>query len=83
MRNFLVLPLCFVNLQVNADVRYYIIHSDERVTLAYVDTTHVGKSMSTKAIGSSNRQDVTDQYKFKEDSEKDLERAALLGEKSI
>ena len=65
----------------NADIRYYTIHSDDSKTLTRVDTTDVGKNISTKAIGSSNRQDITDQYKFREGSEE--ERAALLGEKSM
>ena len=35
----------------------------------------VGKTVSTKTVGSNKRCDVTDSYKFKEGSE--LERAAL------
>ena len=60
----------------NADVRYYVVNADKSLTLTDVDTTHVGKSISTKAIGSSDRHDVTDQYKFAEGST--AERAALL-----
>ena len=63
--------------QVNADVRTYVVNTDKSLTLADVNVTHVGKKMSTKAIGSSDRQDVTDQYKFEEGSSS--ERAALLG----
>lgn len=63
--------------QVNADVRYYIVNSDNTQTLVDVDTTHVGQQMSTKAIGSNSRHDVTDQYKFTEGSTS--ERSALLG----
>ena len=64
--------------QVNADVRYYTVNSDNSLTLSDVDTSHVGKNISTKAIGSSDRHDVTNVYKFKEGST--AERAALLGE---
>jgi hypothetical protein len=62
---------------VNADVRKYVVNTDKSLTLVEVNTTHVGKQMSTKAIGSSDRHDVTDQYKFEEGSSS--ERAALLG----
>ena len=41
-------------------------------------TRHVGKNISTKAIGSSRREDITHDYKFPERSLS--ERAALLGE---
>ena len=65
----------------NADIRTYVVNADKSLTLVDVDTTHVGKKMSTKAIGSSDRQDVTDQYKFEEGSSS--ERAALLGKDKI
>lgn len=71
----LMIILWYMILQVNADVRYYIVNSDNTLTLVDVDTAHVGKSISTKAIGSSDRHDVTDQYKFEEGSAS--ERAAL------
>ena len=64
--------------QVNADVRTYTIYQDGTTTLDKVDSTQVGKNISTKAIGSSRRQDVTSEYKFREGSTS--ERAALLGE---
>ena len=54
-------------------------NSDGSLTLAQVDTASVGKNISTKAIGSSNRHDITDLYKFPEGSS--AERAALLGKK--
>ena len=64
-------------MQVNADIRYYTVHEDGTQTLSRVNTNHVGKNISTKAVGSSNRQDVTLDYKFEEGSSD--ERAALLG----
>lgn len=66
-----------VCVQVNADIRYYTVHEDGTQTLSRVNTNHVGKNISTKAVGSSNRQDVTLEYKFREGSSE--ERAALLG----
>ena len=61
----------------NADIRYYIIHGDQSRTLSRVNTRHVGRNISTKAIGSNQREDITQDYKFKEGSTS--ERAALLG----
>lgn len=52
-------------------------HRDGSQTLSNVNTYHVGKSISTKAIGSDKKEDVTLNYKFQEGS--DSERAALLG----
>ena len=71
----------YVCAQVNADVRTYVVNTDKSLTLVDVNTTHVGKKISTKAIGSADRQDVTDQYKFEEGSSS--ERAALLGKSQI
>ena len=62
----------------NADVRYYTVHEDGTQTLTRVNTSHVGKKISTKAVGSSLREDITLDYKFPERSLS--ERAALLGE---
>jgi hypothetical protein len=65
-------------LQVNADIRYYTVRNDGSSTLTRVNTTHVGKNISTKAIGSSVVNIITNEYKFREGSTS--ERAALLGE---
>ena len=59
-------------------MRSYTVHKDGSQTLSGVNTFHVGKSISTKAIGSSRKEDVTSNYKFDEGSS--TERAALLGE---
>lgn len=65
-------------MQVNADVRLYTVHEDGSQSLSRVLTRHVGKSISTKAVLGSEREDVTNDYKFPERSVS--ERAALLGE---
>ena len=64
-------------MQVNADIRYYTVNPDRTLTLTRVNSTHVGKNISTKAVGSYAREDVTLDYKFAEGSTS--ERAALLG----
>ena len=61
----------------NADIRYYTINPDRTRTLTRVNSTHVGKNISTKAVGTNQREDVTLDYKFAERSTS--ERAALLG----
>ena len=65
------------SVQVNADIRYYSVERGAK-TLTRVNTSHVGKTISTKAVGSGRRNDVTHQYKFPEGSA--AERAALLSE---
>ena len=61
----------------NADVRFYIVMADGSHVLSSVNTSHVGKWISTKAVGGDRRHDLTDEYKFQEGSSE--ERAALLG----
>lgn len=66
----------FVISEVNADIRYYMQREDGSNSLVRVNTYHVGKTISTKAVGSSQRNDITLHYKFREGSTS--ERAALL-----
>lgn len=61
----------------NADVRYYTCHKGGTRILSSVNKNHVGVSISTKAIGSCSREDLTSDYKFSEGSSD--ERATLLG----
>lgn len=65
----------------NADIRYYVIRGDNSRSLTRVNTRHVGKNISTKAVGSGNVNIITDTYKFHEGSTS--ERAALLGNNNI
>ena len=46
--------------QVNADIKKYVVGSDGAPRLINVDTIAVGKNISTKAIGSRRREDLTD-----------------------
>ena len=61
----------------NADIRYYSVEGETK-TLTRVNTSHVGKKISTKTVGSGQRNDITQEYKFPEGSA--AERAALLSE---
>lgn len=71
----------FVIAEVNADIKYHYRRKagGDFVVLAS-DTTTVGKHISTKAVGSSQREDITLHYKYKEGSSS--ERAALKGGKT-
>ena len=63
--------------QVNADIRTYTVKDSGENVLTRVNTSHVGKNISTKAVGRSAVNIITNEYKFKEGSAS--ERAALLG----
>lgn len=65
----------------NADIRYYVVRGSGSAELTRVNTSHVGQNISTKAVGSSAVNIITDQYKFREGSTS--ERAALLGESTV
>lgn len=65
----------------NADIRYYIVHANQPARLAWVNTSHVGKCISTKAVGCNEREDLTSDYKFPEGSTE--ERAVASGMQSL
>ena len=56
-------------------------HDDGTQVLSRVNTSHVGKNISTKAVGNNLRHDLTLDYKFKEGTT--AERVALLGEAAV
>ena len=64
----------FVISEVNADVVTYV-RTPSGDRLACSNHTKVGKNISTKAVGSTDREDITSQYKYPEGSPE--ERAAL------
>ena len=71
----------FVISEVNADLNYhYQTKEGGEFKIMYSNTTHVGKKISTKAVGKRVREDLTDNYKYKEGTA--AERAALLGGKA-
>lgn len=55
----------FVYAEVNADVVEYIVLGDEVVKVGG-SATHVGQSISTKAVGTDEREDITHLYKYPE-----------------
>ena len=70
----------FVISEVNADIKYYQETPDRTFKLVGSETVAVGDDISTKAVGSNSRADVTDAYKYREGSA--AERAALGAKRS-
>nr|XP_006111129.1 protein-glutamine gamma-glutamyltransferase 6 isoform X2 [Pelodiscus sinensis]XP_014427318.1 protein-glutamine gamma-glutamyltransferase 6 isoform X2 [Pelodiscus sinensis] len=69
----------FVFTEVNADCNQWIIYKDGTRKKAYCDTERIGKAISTKAVGSNSRVDVTNNYKYPEGSpeERDVYKKAI------
>uniref|UniRef100_A0A8C9EJD1 Transglutaminase-like domain-containing protein n=1 Tax=Pavo cristatus TaxID=9049 RepID=A0A8C9EJD1_PAVCR len=61
----------FVFAAVNADCVTWIQHSNKRKERIYSNTRKIGKCISTKAVGTNTRVDVTDNYKYPEGSSKE------------
>uniref|UniRef100_F6QUA3 protein-glutamine gamma-glutamyltransferase n=1 Tax=Ciona intestinalis TaxID=7719 RepID=F6QUA3_CIOIN len=76
----------FVFAEVNADRVFWEVNDEGEVTkMVKNDKRHVGRNISTKAVGSDEREDVTLQYKFAEGSEEErvaFERAYAHGRKA-
>ncbi|RXN29515.1 glutamine gamma-glutamyltransferase [Labeo rohita] len=58
----------FVYGEVNADKVTWLVMANGSKKNILSDTNAVGQNISTKAVGSNNRQDITEQYKHKEGS---------------
>lgn len=56
----------FVYAEVNADVVEYIILSDDKVLKVGGSATRVGQCISTKAVCTDEREDITHLYKYPE-----------------
>ncbi|XP_030067813.1 protein-glutamine gamma-glutamyltransferase 6 [Microcaecilia unicolor] len=61
----------FVYSEVNADRMIWIYYSDKKAERVHSDTRTVGQCISTKAVGSFDRTDVTNNYKYPEGSDKE------------
>ncbi|KAL7853247.1 hypothetical protein AOLI_G00200910 [Acnodon oligacanthus] len=64
----------FVFAEVNADIVRWMLRPDGSKTKISTDTTSVGQFISTKAVGSDKRLDITNQYKYLEGSRAERER---------
>ncbi|NXQ83577.1 TGM3L glutamyltransferase, partial [Nyctibius grandis] len=56
----------FVFAAVNADCVTWIHHNNKRKERIFSDTRKIGKFISTKAVGTNSRVDVTANYKYPE-----------------
>ncbi|KGL99870.1 Protein-glutamine gamma-glutamyltransferase 6, partial [Charadrius vociferus] len=56
----------FVYTEVNADCNRWIVYNDGTKKRVYCDTEIIGRFISTKAVGSNSRVDVTSNYKYPE-----------------
>ncbi|XP_018533750.1 LOW QUALITY PROTEIN: protein-glutamine gamma-glutamyltransferase 2-like [Lates calcarifer] len=63
----------FVFAEVNADCVDWLVLADGSEVKMSSDTKRVGKNISTKAVGSDERLDITHTYKHKEGTEKERE----------
>ncbi|KAM8945856.1 protein-glutamine gamma-glutamyltransferase E-like [Pelodytes ibericus] len=63
----------FMFASVNADVGYWIHYTDGSKKRTSNDTKSIGKFISTKAIGTDDREDVTHTYKYLEGTKKERE----------
>nr|XP_056723647.1 protein-glutamine gamma-glutamyltransferase E-like [Euleptes europaea] len=58
----------FVYTEVNADINRWVVNKDGSRVRAYCDTCSIGTHISTKAVGSNQRVDITNTYKYPEGS---------------
>ncbi|KAJ8358747.1 hypothetical protein SKAU_G00152720 [Synaphobranchus kaupii] len=65
--------LPFVFAEVNADMVLWKILEDGSEKRFWSDTESVGQNISTKSVGSDERLDITDNYKYPEGTEKERE----------
>ncbi|KAJ7322595.1 hypothetical protein JRQ81_018882 [Phrynocephalus forsythii] len=66
----------FVFAEVNADKVFWLVKCEngiEKYIKLREETKVIGKSISTKAVGKNTREDITDQYKFPEDTPEERE----------
>uniref|UniRef100_A0A3B4FX66 Protein-glutamine gamma-glutamyltransferase 2 n=1 Tax=Pundamilia nyererei TaxID=303518 RepID=A0A3B4FX66_9CICH len=56
----------FVYAMVNADCIDWLCKADGTMVNIFSDTKRIGQNISTKAVGSNTRLDITDSYKYKE-----------------
>uniref|UniRef100_UPI00358E950F protein-glutamine gamma-glutamyltransferase K-like n=1 Tax=Myxine glutinosa TaxID=7769 RepID=UPI00358E950F len=81
---YLKYDIKFVFAEVNSDKVYWQLGADGRFKAICVDRNVVGVKISTKAVGSEEREDITHQYKHTEGSEKEriaVEMACRHGSK--
>ncbi|XP_066541693.1 protein-glutamine gamma-glutamyltransferase 2 [Hoplias malabaricus] len=71
----------FVFSEVNADVIYWFVHSNGKRTQTSLDSSTVGRNISTKSAHGEDREDITAEYKYPEGSMKEREVYAKAGKR--
>lgn len=66
---YLLYDLPFIFAEVNGDRVYWMVSEDDDMAIMSMNKYSVGKFISTKAVGSDDRHDVTHLYKYPEGSE--------------
>ena len=56
----------FVFAEVNGDRVYWQVKRDGQIEVMVIDRRSIGKFISTKAVGSNNREDLTRDYKHED-----------------
>ena len=56
----------FIFAEVNGDKVSWEVDDEGKMEVSYIDKTSIGKFISTKAVGSNEREDLTNQYKHPE-----------------
>ncbi|XP_061584210.1 protein-glutamine gamma-glutamyltransferase E [Cololabis saira] len=71
----------FVFAEVNADCVYWLEKPDGSMMNIFSETMKVGQNISTKSVGSNKRNNITDEYKYKEgtEQERDVFKHAVDG----
>jgi hypothetical protein len=59
----------FVFAEVNGDRVYWDVDENGEMTAFFIDKWSIGKCISTKAVGSNVREDITKNYKFDDGEE--------------
>ncbi|KAK3724553.1 hypothetical protein QZH41_019598 [Actinostola sp. cb2023] len=67
----------FVFAEVNGDKVYWSVDITGEMSVTYIDKKSVGKFISTKAVGSNERDDITKNYKFDEGSAEERKAVEL------
>ncbi|XP_075952496.1 protein-glutamine gamma-glutamyltransferase 2-like [Anarhichas minor] len=61
----------FVFAEVNADCIHWLVKANGSKVIIFSDTSKVGQNISTKTVGSDKRNNITDNYKPREGSDKE------------
>ncbi|XP_031574152.1 protein-glutamine gamma-glutamyltransferase K-like [Actinia tenebrosa] len=72
----------FVFAEVNGDRVYWQVDAEGEMSVSVIDKKSIGKSISTKAVGTNEREDLTNMYKFPEGNHKERKAVQLANKYS-